>query len=132
MANIIADQAGTWLDEFKAQGLSVDWDVTTIHIYKTDVGEAEDVIDHYAQLGKPIWVTEWACVDTSSGFVGCEDINQITGFIKSMVDMMEKKDIVRGYSAISAGYGLSENWGFVNGGQLSTAGQAYMSAISNY
>jgi hypothetical protein len=79
---MIIEQADeTWLKQFKSQ-ISTGWDFTAIHINKNNLdGVKKDVVrllhpailiegtdddnqDHYWNTyKKPIWVTEFACVD---------------------------------------------------------------------
>ena len=69
----------TWLAEFKDQ-ISTPWDFTAVHINKNSLdGVKKDIVmvpfplsmvrfdpdfqGHFMKYGKPIWVTEFACVD---------------------------------------------------------------------
>lgn len=74
--------AETWLGQFKSK-ISTQWDFTAIHINKNSLaGAIKDVVRAYIHLStssnatydhtqdhywntyqKPIWVTEFACVD---------------------------------------------------------------------
>jgi len=48
-----------WLTPFKNQiGDGNMWDITSVHINKPDVDGAKKVLDHYAQYGKPMLITE--------------------------------------------------------------------------
>ena len=70
----------TWLAEF-AKKIKTSWDITAIHVNKNSLdGVKKDIVsahmvlaslpsltcmrpkDHYRKYGKPIWVTEFACV----------------------------------------------------------------------
>jgi hypothetical protein len=55
--------------------------------------------DHYWNTyGKPMWITEFACVDDSTGFVPCTDQNEINSFIWTAVQMFESDSRVAGYA----------------------------------
>jgi hypothetical protein len=54
--------------------------------------------DHYASYGKPIWVTEFACVDDVNGFVPCTDQGEINSFINDIVDLFESDSRVAAYA----------------------------------
>lgn len=78
-----AEQAGeTWLAEFEGN-ITTMWDFTAAHIYQSDSASVQTVIvgvsrlfrrpcvfsqrlrsqDHYTTYGKPIFITEWGCVN---------------------------------------------------------------------
>jgi hypothetical protein len=76
---MIIEQADeTWLSEFKSK-IKTDWDFTAIHVNKNNLeGVKRDIVGpclsppalisnklqvHYSSYGKPIWVTEFACVN---------------------------------------------------------------------
>lgn len=124
--------AETYMQPFTA-GISTPYDITNVHINKNSMDGVRAALDHYAQYGKPMWITEFACVDDSTGFVPCEDVGQITQFIGEIVDLLQNDDRVHGYS-FSNGLGLGSNWRLTqdDGTTLTPAGQAYLSAISKY
>lgn len=120
-----------WLPPFEA-AISTPWDVTNIHINKNSMDGVKADIDHYYNTyGKPIWVTEFACVDDSTSFVPCTDQTEIDTFIADIVDLFEADSRVYAY-AYSDGEGLGSVWPTVSNGALSASGQAYLSAISKY
>lgn len=120
----------TWLTPFKNQ-ISTAWDVTNVHINKKDMAGVRLDIDHYYNTyGKPLWVTEFACVDDAN-WIPCTDQSEINSFISQIVDLFEGDYRVAAY-AYSDGIGLGSVWPTVSGGQLSASGQAYLSAISKY
>lgn len=101
--------AETWLTPFK-QAITRDWDITNIHINKNSVAGAKADIDYYYnKYGKPIWVSEFACVDDSTGFVPCTDQSEINGYINDVVDLFESDSRVYAY-AYSNGAGLGSVW----------------------
>lgn len=53
----------TFLAPF-GQAISGTWDVTSVHINKPNVSEAQKVVEYYKEkYGKPVWVSEFACVN---------------------------------------------------------------------
>lgn len=122
-----------WLTPFKnAIGDGAMWDITSIHINKVDMAGAKKDIDHYWNTyGKPIWVTEFACVDDQNGFTPCTDQGQINQYINDIVDLMENDSRIYAYS-MSEGMGLGDVWPPYKDGQLTESGRTYLNAISKY
>lgn len=113
------DQAAeTYLTPFK-DAISRDWDFTNIHINKNSMAGVKLDIDHYwNKYGqKPIWVSEFACVDDSTGFVPCTDQGEINSFISDIVDLFEGDSRVYAY-AYSDGEGLGDVWPSTKNGKL--------------
>lgn len=124
----------SWLKDFVQQSLDQDFEFTAIHVYKPDMDGVREDIEYYAnQYGKPIWVTEFACVYDQDGFTPCTDQGQINQWIKDVVDVFEGDDRVRAY-AYTDGGGLGEAWLPTNeeGSELSESGRTYLEAISTY
>lgn len=123
-----------WLAKFRTQKLDADWDFTAIHVYKDNMQGVQEDIDHYwNKYGKPIWVTEFACVSDQPAWKPCEDQGQINRFINDVVDLFEKNEHVMAY-AYTDGGGLSPNWTPTNkdGSKLSESGRTYLNAIKKY
>ncbi|KAI9744455.1 MAG: hypothetical protein M1818_001984 [Claussenomyces sp. TS43310] len=121
----------TWLAEFKTK-ITHDWDFTTIHISKTNMTGANKDIDHYWDTyGKPIWVTEFACVDDVDGWNPCTDQSEIDGYINDIVDLLEADSRIYAY-AYTAGEGLGDVWPPVENGELTESGQTYLTDIEKY
>lgn len=120
-----------WLADFQTK-ISRDWDITNVHINKNNMAGVRASIDYYYnKYKKPLWVTEFACVDDSTAFIPCTDQGQINQFINEIVDVLQNDDRVYAY-AYSNGYGLGHVWPAWNNGQLSESGRTYMNAISKY
>jgi len=67
-----------WLAQFQTK-ISRDFDITNIHINKNNMdGVRADIDYYYNKYKKPIWVTEFACVDDSSAFIPCTDQDRST------------------------------------------------------
>jgi len=125
--------AETWLKPFEAAlGGSRSWDFTAVHIYTDNMVDVKATINHFAQYGRPIWVTEFGCVH--KGFTPCEDQSGIDSFIWAIVELFESDNRVHGY-AYTDGGGLGTKWlptvnGYGTG--LSASGKTYSYAIAKY
>ncbi|KAK7033198.1 Glyco-hydro-cc domain-containing protein [Favolaschia claudopus] len=123
--------AETWLKEFSNK-IKTDWDFTAVHINKNNMDGVRADIEHYAQYGKPLWITEFACVDDVNGFTPCTDQGQINSFINQIVPLFEGDGRVAAY-AYSNGMGLGNVWPMTNSnGDLTESGRTYINAISKY
>ncbi|KAI9638734.1 glycosyl hydrolase catalytic core-domain-containing protein [Dioszegia hungarica] len=120
-----------WLGQFQTK-ISRDWDITNVHINKNNMEGVKATIDYYYnKYKKPLWVTEFACVNDNPNFVPCTDQGQINQFIHDIVDVLQNDGRVYAY-AYSNGNGLGNVWPLWNNGQLSESGKAYRSALSKY
>ncbi|KAJ6531889.1 glycosyl hydrolase catalytic core-domain-containing protein [Mycena capillaripes] len=123
--------AETWLKQFSEQ-ISTDFDFTAVHINKNNMDGVRADIEHYAGYGKPLWITEFACVDDSTGFTPCTDQGEIDSFINQIVPLFEGDGRVAAY-AYSNGEGLGNVWPMTDGsGALTESGRTYINAISKY
>ncbi|KAF8643255.1 hypothetical protein AX16_009141 [Volvariella volvacea WC 439] len=121
----------TWLKEFKRK-IRTNWDFTAIHVNKNNLDGVKRDIDYYWNTyGKPIWVTEFACVNDHNGFVPCTNQAEINAFINQVVPYLESHPHVHAY-AYSNGLGLGDVWPLMKGGQLSESGKTYLAAVSRY
>nr|POF07199.1 alkali-sensitive linkage protein 1 [Quercus suber] len=121
-----------FLTPFKA-AISTPWDVTSIHINKPNIeGVKEDVEYYINTYGKPIWVSEFACVYDQDSFTPCSDQSVINDFIKDTVSYLEGNEHVVAY-APSNGEGLGTVWPLTdsNTGELTASGNAYLSALKS-
>ncbi|WWD17356.1 hypothetical protein CI109_101797 [Kwoniella shandongensis] len=119
-----------WLQPF-LDGVTRKPDAINVHCNKVDRAGIEEVLNHYAKYGLPLWITEFACVDDQNGFTPCTDQAQIDSFINTAVEIFESDSRVAAY-AYSNGYGLGNVWPMMSGGSLSASGQTYLNAISKY
>ncbi|KAK5134192.1 hypothetical protein LTR08_006852 [Meristemomyces frigidus] len=111
--------------------ISRTWDVTSIHINKPNKTEAAADVDYYVKTyGKPVWVTEFACVNDQPIWAPCTDQDQINTFINDVVKYFEGNDNVVAYGP-SNGEGLGDVWPLTDSstGSLTTSGQTYLNAI---
>lgn len=117
MCHQAAEEYTKWLSAFSSQ-ISTSWDITNLHINKNSMDGVKTDIDYYYNTyGKPIWVTEFACVDDSTDFVPCTDQSEINTFINDIVALFESDDRVQAY-AYSTGEGLSPEWDMISNGAL--------------
>lgn len=122
----------TWLTPFKAAGLDADWDVTSIHINKNTLAGVQEDVEYYASTyGKPLWVSEFACVDDTDEFVACTDQDEINTFINEVVAFFEGNSSVIAYGA-SNGEGLGTVWPLTSNGALTATGTTYINALKTY
>ncbi|GFZ49828.1 LOW QUALITY PROTEIN: hypothetical protein JCM24511_07231 [Saitozyma sp. JCM 24511] len=125
-----ADENG-WLKQFQGQ-ISRDFDITNLHINKNSMAGVKTDLDYYWNTyGKPMWVSEFACVDDSNGFTPCTDQGEINSFINDIVALFESDSRVYAY-AYSNGEGLGDVWPMWSNGALTQSGQTYLSAVSQY
>ncbi len=94
-------------------------------------GVQKDLDYYWTTYGKPMWITEFACVDDANGFTPCTDQTQINTFINEIVDLFENDSRVYAY-AYSTGEGLGDVWPLWSGSGLTASGQTYLNAISKY
>lgn len=117
MCHQAAEEYTKWLSAFSSQ-ISTSWDITNLHINKNSMdGVKADIDYYYNTYSKPIWVTEFACVDDSTDFVPCTDQSEINTFINDIVALFESDDRVQAY-AYSTGEGLSPEWDMISNGAL--------------
>ena len=120
-----------WLTPFM-QALGVTeppWDYTCIHTNKdTPDGVMDDVGYYWTKYGKPVWVSEFACVDDKT-WTMC-DQGTINSFIPAVVDFFEKNSSVIAYG-YSNGAGLGSVWPLINNvtGELTPSGNCYLDVL---
>ncbi|KAI7459828.1 hypothetical protein KC351_g17531 [Hortaea werneckii] len=109
-----------------------DWDVTSIHINKPDLdGVKEDVEYYVSTYGKPIWVSEFSCVNDADGWSPCTDQTQINKLINDAVSYFESNEHIVAYGP-SNGAGLGNVWPLTSNGELTESGKTYLNAIKNF
>ena len=136
----------TWLQEFSGKSsasdatygsnegktLAASWNVTSIHVNKNSLQGVEEDVDYYVRTyNKPVWVSEFACVDDENGFTPCSDQGQINQFMSDVVNYFHCNKTVVAYGP-SNGEGLGSTWPLIaDNGSLSQTGTAYLSALQN-
>ena len=122
-----------WLTPFmEALGVTEPpWDYTCIHTNKnSSQGVMEDVGYYWTKYGKPIWVSEFACVnDQSTDWSTC-DQDVINTFIPEVVDFFENNASVIAYG-YSNGAGLGTVWPLIDKstGALTPSGTCYLDVL---
>ncbi|KAF6241884.1 hypothetical protein HO173_000596 [Letharia columbiana] len=121
----------TWLTPFmEALGVTEPpWDYTCIHTNKnTSDGVKADVGYYWTKYGKPVWVSEFACVNDKS-WTMC-DQDTVNTFIPEVVDFFEKNASVIAYG-YSNGAGLGSVWPLINSttGKLTSSGNCYLDVL---
>uniref|UniRef100_A0A2D3UZS7 Asl1-like glycosyl hydrolase catalytic domain-containing protein n=1 Tax=Ramularia collo-cygni TaxID=112498 RepID=A0A2D3UZS7_9PEZI len=107
-----------------------DWDITSIHVNKPDLKGIKADVAHYRKYGKPIFISEFACVFDQRDFTPCTDQGQIDGFINDAVEYFESQDDIVGYGP-SNGEGLGSVWPLTRNGKLTKSGKTYLNAVKS-
>ncbi|KAE8214432.1 hypothetical protein CF327_g2158 [Tilletia walkeri] len=122
-----------WLTPFKEK-IDVHWDVTNVHVNQDNVEDVKREIDYYWDTyGKPIYVTEFACVHVHDHWDPVTDQSLINRYINDIVDYFESDDRVAMYQ-YSTGMGLADQWRLTKPGtkELTESGRVYRNAIMKY
>lgn len=123
----------SWLTPFEDASEHPTWDYTCIHTNKPNVtGVKQDVEYYLAKYKKPIWVSEFACVDDQT-WTPCTDPNGIKSFIQDVVAFLQGNESVAAYG-YSNGNGLGSAWPMIDSstGAITTSGQVYLDTISAF
>ncbi|KAK0532202.1 hypothetical protein OC834_002689 [Tilletia horrida] len=124
--------AETWLTPFEEQ-IDVPFDVTNVHVNQDNIDDVKREIDYYwNKYGKPIYVTEFACVHTNPWRPATNQA-LINSYIRDIVDYFESDDRVAVYQ-YSTGVGLADQWRLTKPGtkELTESGRVYRDAIRKY
>lgn len=120
-----------WLTPFKETGIDADWDVTSLHINKNTLqGAMEDVEYYVSKYGKPVWISEFACVSDNPVWTPCTNQTEIDQFINDVVPFFQNNASVVAFGA-SNGEGLGDVWPLFGNGELSATGKTYLNALKN-
>lgn len=110
------------------QAISTPSDVVAVHIYKTNVDDVKKVLDYYGnKYGKPMWVTEFGCVDDTS-FTPCWEQWRANQFVNDVVNLFENDNRVYAYAPADVG----NSWTIGSAGALTETGQTYLNAVKRY
>ncbi|OQO01901.1 hypothetical protein B0A48_12374 [Cryoendolithus antarcticus] len=120
-----------FLTPFKS-AISTDWDVTSVHINKPDLDGVKAVVEYYWNTyQKPIWVSEFACVNDTPSWSPCTDQTQVNSLINDAVAYFQSNEHVVAFGP-SNGNGLGDVWPLTDSaGKLTTSGQTYLNAIKS-
>jgi hypothetical protein len=120
----------TFLGPFKGK-IKRDWDITSIHINKPDLAGVKKDVAHYRKYGKPIFVSEFACVHDQDNFTPCGSQDEVDRYIIEAVKYFESQSDIVGYGP-SNGNGLGNVNPIVgSNGKLSATGKTYLKAIKS-
>ena len=126
-----------WLTPFSVNSdtgaslLDAPWNVTSIHINKLDLTGVQADVEYYvAKYKKPVWVSEFACVNDTNGFTPCTDQTVINDFLTSVVPWLQANESVVAYGP-SNGEGLGTVWPLLNNvtGDLTATGTTYLNIL---
>jgi hypothetical protein len=110
--------------------INTPFDVVAIHVYKnTLAGVKADIDYYYNKYGKPIWVTEFGCVNDVNGFVACSSQSVVNQFITDVVSLFESDSRIYAYAFCDVGNAWLMR---SSSGSLSTTGQNYLAAVKKY
>ena len=118
-----------WLTPFKNAG--ADWDVTSVHINVDTLWSAMMDLDYYVRkYQKPVWISEFACVNDVGGFVACTNQTHIDEWLSWVVPYFQANESVVAYGP-SNGEGLNTTWPLFSNGALSKTGETYLSILKD-
>lgn len=88
----------SWLGKFLEQG-AVFWDFSNLHLYTKDIDELKNAVaELHAAYGKPVWVTEFACLHyEGDDRQDCSD-DETAQFMKEALDFLDNSDQVAAYA----------------------------------
>ncbi|PWN31868.1 uncharacterized protein FA14DRAFT_107566, partial [Meira miltonrushii] len=112
----------TWMGPFLKK-VKTKPDVVNVHIFKNKASQIKGVLDHYAQYGYPLWVTELACINYSNGAHDPCNQNDAEEFVREAVKILEADDRVKAYAWSDANNGPACKLTQAGGKQLSKTGQ---------
>jgi hypothetical protein len=131
------DVAGGWLDRFmkgaKARHYRVDF--IPLHWYGADFNSprATEQLHSYLQAvhkryKKPIWLTEYALIDFSSGTPRYPAKAQQAAFVKASTAMLQHLSYVRRYAWFTLSTNRGDGTGLYHGAHADQVGAAYRAA----
>ncbi|MFG2793792.1 glycoside hydrolase family protein [Streptomyces sp. NPDC048419] len=131
------DVAGGWLDRFmkgaKARHYRVDF--IPLHWYGADFNSprATEQLRRYLQAvhkryKKPIWLTEYALIDFSSGTPRYPTKAQQAAFVKKSTAMLQHLSYVRRYAWFTLSTNRGDGTGLYQGAHANRVGAAYRAA----
>ncbi|HTF07050.1 MAG TPA: glycosyl hydrolase, partial [Asanoa sp.] len=129
------DVAGGWLDRFLAGAAERDYrvDFIPLHWYGQDFSaEATGHLESYLRAvheryGKPIWLTEYALIDFSSGTPRYPTEAEQVAFIRASTAMLADQSYVERYAWFTLSTAVSPT-GLCDGAVPNSAGAAYRDA----
>ncbi|KAL7424556.1 hypothetical protein Q5752_000240 [Cryptotrichosporon argae] len=108
----------SWLSEWvTACDGGCQYDFIPLHVYSTSASALTDYAQAmYTEFGKPLWFTEWACQDYSSGAICTAD--EVKTFMQDVISFFESTDYV-------------ERWAWFGAFETEASGSSTVSANPN-
>jgi hypothetical protein len=131
------DVAGGWLDRFMkgAAARHYQVDFIPLHWYGADfdaqraTGQLRSYLEAvHKRCKKPIWLTEYALIDFSSGTPRYPSKAQQAAFVKKSTAMLQHLDYVRRYAWFTLSTDHGDGTGLYHGATANRVGVAYRSA----
>ncbi|MFD7991464.1 glycoside hydrolase family protein [Streptomyces mexicanus] len=131
------DTPGGWLDQFmqgaRSRGYRVDF--VPVHWYGADFdpARATEQLRSYLQAvydryHKPVWLTEYALIDFSSGTPRYPTQAQQAEFVRQSTAMLQQQSYVERYAWFTLSTSRGDGTGLYDGATANTVGAAYRSA----
>jgi putative glycosyl hydrolase len=131
------DQPGGWLDRFMVgaaeRGYRVDF--VPLHWYGADFSSAATgqlagyLRAVHERYGKPVWLTEYALIDFSSGTPRYPTEAEQVDFIRASTEMLAGESFVERYAWFTLSTAVSPT-GLCDGAEPNASGAAYRDAVS--
>lgn len=119
----------TWLASF-LKAIKTQPEIIAVHIFQDNMDGVKGVLDHFAQYGKPMWITEFACINYQGPSPVYCDQGKVDSMLQQMVELFESDSRVAAYSVSDASNGpfgdLTPNQ---QGQSLSATGKSYMASV---
>ncbi|CDS01946.1 uncharacterized protein SPSC_03065 [Sporisorium scitamineum] len=119
----------TWMAPF-LEAVKTQPDIIAVHIFQDNMDGVKGVLDHYAQYGKPMWITEFACINYQGPSPVYCDQSKVDSMLWQMVQLFESDSRVAAYSVSDANNGpygdLTPNQA---GQSLSATGKSYLASV---
>lgn len=119
----------TWLAPF-LKAIKTQPDIIAVHIFQDNMDGVKGVLDHFAQYGKPMWITEFACINYQGPSPVYCDQSKVDSILGQMVQLFESDPRVAAYSVSDANNGpfgdLTPNQA---GQSLSATGKSYLASV---
>ena len=119
----------TWMAPF-LKAVKTQPDVIAVHIFQDNMDGVKGVLDHYAQYGKPMWITEFACINYQGPSPKYCDQSKVDSMLWQMVQLFESDSRVAAYSVSDANNGPFGDLTPNQAGQtLSKTGKTYLASV---
>lgn len=114
-----------WLDNFFAQCANCRVDAIAVHVYRCDPDGVMQYIQEFkARYRKPIWVTEFACLESNQPINEAVELN----YMQQVVQLFENEPSIVRYAWFTGRYPTNPVINLLgNDGELTKLGQTYLS-----